>query len=47
MPETLEDLTLMRMQDEGNSTLFIDGVQMVPSPEHRHSDATNADFDWF
>ncbi|VDK86078.1 unnamed protein product [Litomosoides sigmodontis] len=45
-----EDLTLMRMQDEGNSTLFIDGVQMIPipSPGLKHSDATNADFfDWF
>uniref|UniRef100_A0A1I8EY99 Uncharacterized protein n=1 Tax=Wuchereria bancrofti TaxID=6293 RepID=A0A1I8EY99_WUCBA len=42
-----EDLSLMHMQDEGNITLVIDGVQMIPPPEPEISHTTTSDFDWF
>ncbi|EJD75615.1 hypothetical protein LOAG_17274 [Loa loa] len=42
-----EDLSLMLMQDEGNSTLVIDGVQMIPPSELDISPTTTDDFDWF
>ncbi|CAG9539278.1 unnamed protein product [Cercopithifilaria johnstoni] len=42
-----EDLTLMHQQDEGNSILVIDGIQMMPPSELENFDKTAADFDWF
>uniref|UniRef100_A0A915PQE5 Uncharacterized protein n=1 Tax=Setaria digitata TaxID=48799 RepID=A0A915PQE5_9BILA len=42
-----EDVTLMRMQDEGNSTLIIDNIQMIPSSESEIFDTTTDEFDWF
>lgn len=35
----------MRMQDEGYSTLVIDGVQMIPPPEPEISDTNTINFD--
>ncbi|VDN87415.1 unnamed protein product [Brugia pahangi] len=37
----------MRMQDEGNITLVIDGVQMIPPPEPEICHTSTSDFDWF
>nr|CTP81418.1 Bm10251 [Brugia malayi] len=42
-----KDLSLMHMQDEGNITLVIDGVQMIPPPEPEICHTSTSDFDWF